>query len=254
MTDTVLLVSGGTEGIGLAVAQRALEEGAAAVVVTGRDRARGEAAAGGLGGCALYLEQDVRTESRWDEVVGEVVGRFGRMDVLVNNAGSIGDSDMQDLESVSLGQWQEIMAVNVESTFLGCRAGVRAMKGNSGGAIVNMSSTAGILGTPAFVAYGAAKAAVAHITKSVALHCARRGYGIRCNAVHPAIIETGMRDRILALYGGDLDAMRTTYLGRVPLGTFGTTDDVAAAVMYLASDDSRYCTGSSLVVGGGLGV
>jgi NAD(P)-dependent dehydrogenase (short-subunit alcohol dehydrogenase family) len=254
LSGKTVLVSGGTAGIGLAIAERALEDGARAVVVTGRDCERGRKAAGCLGGDALYLQQDATDEAGWDAVTDRITERYGHLDVLVNNAGSLGDGDVQDLETVSLDEWRHITAANVESTFLGCRAAIRSMKTNGGGAIVNMSSTAGLLGTPAFVAYGAAKAAIAHLTKSVAVHCARRGYGIRCNCVHPAIVDTSMRDHLIQLYGGDFDAARTTYLSRVPMSRFGTPAEVAAAVVHLASDESSYCTGAGLVIGGGLGV
>jgi 3(or 17)beta-hydroxysteroid dehydrogenase len=254
LTGKTVMVTGGTTGIGLAIAERALQEGATAAVITGRDCARGQEAARGLGDRAHYFQQDVTDEAQWDAVMAAIGERVGHVDVLVNNAGALGDREVQDLESVTLDEWREITAANVESTFLGCRAGVRHMKGNGGGSIVNMSSTAGMLGTPAFVAYGAAKAAIAHITKSVALHCARRGYGIRVNCVHPAIIETSMRDHLIQLYGGDFDAALATYVSRVPMGRFGTADEVAKTVVHLASDDSSYCTGAGLVVGGGLGV
>jgi 3(or 17)beta-hydroxysteroid dehydrogenase len=253
LSGKTVLITGGTAGIGLAIAERARDEGAT-VVVTGRDPDRGREAACRLGDSAQYIQQDVTDETQWDAVTDQVSGKYGHLDVLVNNAGSLGDRDVQDLESVSLDEWRRISAANLESTFLGCRAAIRSMKGNGGGAIVNMSSTAGMLGTPAFIAYGAAKAAIAHVTKSVALHCARRGYGIRCNCVHPAIIETSMRDQLIRLYGGDFDAARTTYLSRVPLGRFGTPEEVAAAVVHLASDESSYCTGVGVVIGGGLGV
>jgi 3(or 17)beta-hydroxysteroid dehydrogenase len=184
-----------------------------------------------------------------------VLERFGRLDVLVNNAGWIGTGNVQSPEETSLDEWQEIFAVNLDGTFLGCRAGIRAMKGNERASIVNMSSTAGLLSTASFCAYGAAKAAVAHLTKSVAIYCAKHGYPIRCNSVHPAIIDdTAMRDTIFRLYGQDVEASRAGYLSRVPLGTLGSPEDVAGAVVYLASDDSKYVTGSQLVVGGGIGV
>ena len=124
----------------------------------------------------------------------------------------------------------------------------------AGGAIVNMSSTAGLLGGPAFIAYGAAKAAVAHLTKSVAVYCARQGFRIRCNVVHPALVETTMSDTIIGLYGGEYETARANYLARVPLGELGTPEQVADAVAFLASDESAYVTGAQLVVGGGLGV
>jgi NAD(P)-dependent dehydrogenase (short-subunit alcohol dehydrogenase family) len=251
--DRVWLVTGGRAGIGRAVAERALADGAAGVVITGRDADGGKETAAELGEHVTFLEQDVTDEARWDEVVDEVLARFGRLDVLVNNAGWVGSGNPQSPETTPFEEWHSILAVNLDGTFLGCRAGIRAMK-DEGGAIVNMSSTAGLLGVPAFIAYGAAKAAVAHLTKSVAVYCARQGFRIRCNVVHPALVETTMSDTIIGLYGGEYETARANYLARVPLGELGKPEDVADAVAFLASDESAYVTGAQLVVGGGLGV
>jgi 3(or 17)beta-hydroxysteroid dehydrogenase len=246
----VAVVTGGTRGIGLAIARRLLAERAQAVVVTGRDAARGAEAAAELGGRAHFVPQDATSEKNWDELVGEVTARFGGLDVLVNNAGWAGPAG-QDPQRTALEDWREVFAANLDSAFLGCRAAIGAMA--PGGAIVNLSSTAGVLSTPAFVAYGAAKAAVAHLTASVAVYCARRGNGIRCNAVLPALIDTDLGTDILHRFDPDPAAALSGYLGRVPLGRLGVPDDVAAAVAYLASDDARYVTAARLVVAGGLG-
>jgi NAD(P)-dependent dehydrogenase (short-subunit alcohol dehydrogenase family) len=222
------------------------------VVLTGRDEALGKQAAKALGEGAHFLPQDVTDEAGWSAVLAEVVARFGGLDILVNNAGWVGGDQPQDPRATTLAHWRQVMAVNLDGTFLGCRAAIGAMAG--GGAIVNVSSTAGLLSTPAFVAYGAAKAAVAHLTKSVAVYCARTGAGIRCNCVHPALVDTPLGADVLRRFDADADQALSTYLARVPLGTLAEPGDVAAAVVYLASDDARYVTGEGLVVGGGLGV
>ncbi|MEW2476745.1 glucose 1-dehydrogenase [Micromonospora gifhornensis] len=254
LAGKVCLISGGTAGIGLTTAELFARHDAQAVVVTGRDPERGAEAVERLGGNAWYLPQDVVDEDRWDAVVDAVVARYGRLDILVNNAGWIGDEQAQDIEEVELEQWRRILAVNLDSVMLGCRAAVRVMGANGGGSIVNVSSTAGLMSTPLFTAYGAAKAAITQLTKSVAVHCAWRRYGIRCNSVHPGLIETDLGDRVLALFDPDVDRARTAYLARVPMGELGTPDDAAAAILYLASDESRHVTGTQLVVSGGLGV
>lgn len=264
LAGKVAVVTGGTGGIGQAIARGMLDEGAHAVVVTGRDARRGAEVAEALGKGACFRPQDVTSEAGWDELTGWIRERFGRLDVLVNNAGWVGGADPQDPVHTTLRQWRDIMAVNLDAVFLGCRAAVRLMTDADGagagaagparGCIVNLSSTAGILSTPAFVAYGAAKAAVAHLTRSVAVHCARSGTGIRCNAVHPALVDTALGDDVLRLFDADVERARQTYLARVPLGTLAAPEDVAGAVVYLASDEARYVTGESLVVGGGLGV
>lgn len=250
LPDQVVLVTGGTAGIGLEVARRAIEEGAQ-VVITGRDALRGQRAVQQLGGRATYMAQDVTAEEGWTEVVDAVVRAFGRLTVLVNNAGWADSGNPQDPEELSYRDWREIMTTNLDSVFLGCRAAIPAMR-ETGGSIVNMSSTAGLMSTPSFVAYGAAKAAVAQFTKSIAVYCARRRYGIRCNSVHPALVDTELADQILRLFGGG-EAARDGYLARVPMGELGTPRDVAEAVVYLASDESRYVTGAQLTVTGGLG-
>lgn len=248
-----MLITGGTSGIGLAAARRAAEEGAR-VIVTGRDAGRGRGALAEIGGEALFLRQDVLDEAQWQEVCDEVVARCGRLDVLVNNAGSVGSGAPQNPEHMALAEWRSVVTLNLDSVFLGCRAAIAAMRRGEGGSIVNLSSTAAILGTPLIAAYGAAKAGVRQLTKSVAVYCARQGYRIRCNSIHPAIIETPLGDQIFHLYGPDPDEARAAYLQRVPLGSLGEPQDVAHAVVYLASDESRYVTGAELLIAGGLGV
>ena len=254
LAEKVILVTGGTNGIGLAIAKYMLNEGARAVIVTGRNRERGLKACQQLGKRLHYLEQDVKDEGRWDEIIHEIYTDYRCLDVLVNNAGSAGTNDIQNPEEMTLTEWQDIMAVNLDSVFLGCRAAITAMKKGTGGSIINMSSTAGLMSTPTFAAYGAAKASVAHLTKSVAVYCARKGYNIRCNSVHPALIDTDLSTQIFRYFSSDLESARQGYLARVPLGMLGTPEDVAPAVVYLASDEARYVTGTQLIIGGGLGV
>jgi 3(or 17)beta-hydroxysteroid dehydrogenase len=168
--------------------------------------------------------------------------------VLVNNAG-IGP--MGDIESTTLELWRRVQAVNVEGVFLGCKHAVRVMKESGGGAIVNLSSIAGIVSGPSMAAYSASKGAVRLLTKSVALHCARKGYNIRCNSVHPSYTDTPMVASIVAGHR-DPDRFRSSLEGAAPLGRLGAPEDVADAILYLASDDARFVTGTELVVDGGL--
>jgi 3(or 17)beta-hydroxysteroid dehydrogenase len=253
LAGQVAVVTGGSGALGVAIARALLAEGAAAVVLTGRDPARGERAAAELGDRAHFRKQDVTDPTRWPDLLAEVVAAFGRLDLLVNNAGWVGRGGPQNPLHTSLDEWREVLAVNLDGVFLGCRAGIAAMSG-TGGCLVNVSSTAGQLSTPSFVAYGAAKAAVAHLSKSVAVYCARAGLDIRCNSVHPALVESSLGDDVLRLFDADVARARANYLGRVPLGRLAVPEDVAGAVVYLASDAARYVTGTELVVGGGLGV
>ena len=179
-----------------------------------------------------------------------VLQKHGRLDILINNAGILATESSQDVESTSLNQWQAVNAVNSEGVFLGCQHGIQAMKA-TGGSIVNLSSIAALMATPHLFAYGASKAAVRQLTKTVAVHCGREGYRIRCNSVHPGVIETSMGDELMALGGGNVEEKWAARIAAIPLGEAGTVDDVASCVLFLASDEARHVTGSALVVDGG---
>ncbi len=250
--DKVALVTGGASGIGRASALRLAAEGAR-VVVSDRDTQGGPRVASELGGGARFLSHDVRDEGAWRRALEETVAAFGRLDVLVNVAGILGEPTGQDPERATLEEFRRINQVNLEGTFLGCKTASPVIRAGGGGSIVNISSVAGILGTPRLAAYGAGKAGVRQITKSVAVYCAQQGDRIRCNSIHPGLIETAMIEGVLrSAGGGDLEAARAAYRGRIPLGVFGSPEDVAHGVVYLASDESRYVTGAELVIDGGL--
>ena len=241
-----VVITGAASGLGAATAQRLHREGAF-VVVTDRDTARGEGIARGLRERSLYRQLDVTREDDWVRVVDGVVALKGRLDVLVNNAGigvpaSIEDATIEDL--------RRTYAVNVEGVFLGCKHAVRVMKGRGGGSIINVSSAAALIGAPDLCTYAASKGAVRSLTKSVAIHCARNGYGIRCNSIHPVFIDTPMLDAMLDA-SGDPARLRRGLEKSIPLGRIGDPEDVAAAVAYLASDDAKFLTGLELPVDGG---
>jgi NAD(P)-dependent dehydrogenase (short-subunit alcohol dehydrogenase family) len=185
-------------------------------------------------------------------VVDETVAGLGRLDILVNSAGI---AVVATIEDTSLADWRRVNAVNAEGTFLGCREAVRAMKENlakgGGGSIVNISSIAGIVGDSYSAAYCASKGAVRLLTKSVALHCARKGYGIRCNSVHPAFTATPMVESFIGK-ARNPDRMRDGLTHAAPLGRMAEASEIAAAILYLASDESAFTTGSEMLVDGGL--
>lgn len=250
--DKVALVTGGASGIGRASALRLAAEGAR-VVVSDRDTQGGPRVASELGGGARFVSHDVRDEGAWQRALEETVAAFGRLDVLVNVAGILGEPTGQDPEHATLEEFRRINQVNLEGTFLGCKTAIPVLRASGGGSIVNISSVAGILGTPMLAAYGAGKAGVRQITKSVAVYCAQQGDHIRCNSIHPGLIETAMIEGVLRSAGGDdPEAARAAYRGRIPLGVFGSPEDVAHGVVYLASDEARYVTGAELVIDGGL--
>lgn len=248
----VALVTGAGSGLGKCFSQMLAAEGAQ-VVMTDIDQASVEDAAAGIGEAAVALGQDVTDEERWGEVVAEAVDRCGGLHVLVNNAG-IGP--FGTVEDTDLATWRKVHEIDLDAVFLGCKYAIPAMAESCreqeiGGSIVNISSVAGIIAAPNLLAYNSAKAAVRHLSKSVALHCARQGYPIRCNSVHPAFIDTPILDQD---WGKAMPREeKLAKLGRqLPLGTVGQPEDIGHAVVYLASDESRFMTGAELVLDGGV--
>jgi NAD(P)-dependent dehydrogenase (short-subunit alcohol dehydrogenase family) len=244
--DKVALVTGGASGIGFATAELLAAEGAR-IVIGDIDRAAGERAAAAIGPRASFHPLDVAREDDWIAVTDTVVRDLGRLDILVNNAGVV---LLKDVEATTLAEWRGLMAVNHDGVFLGCKHAVRVMK-ERGGAIINMSSVAGLIGHPALAAYCASKGGVRLLTKSVALHCARRGYNIRCNSVHPSFVDTPMLDGMLALTD-DPARTRSGWSAAAPLGRLARPAEVARTILFLASDDSAFTTGAEVVIDGGM--
>jgi 3(or 17)beta-hydroxysteroid dehydrogenase len=243
--DKIALITGGASGIGLATADLFAREGAK-VIIGDIDRVTAERAATKLERGAFH-PLDVTREDDWVAATDAVVREHGRLDILVNNAGI---ALSQDFETTTLDDWRRVMAVNLDGVFLGCKHAVRVMKAG-GGVIVNLSSVAGLIGDPRLAAYCASKGGVRLLTKSVALHCARRGYGIRCNSVHPSFVETPMLDAMLAR-ARDPAKARAGYAAAAPLGRIAQPNDVAQMILFLASDESAFTTGAEFVVDGGL--
>ncbi|MEM9122661.1 MAG: glucose 1-dehydrogenase [Pseudomonadota bacterium] len=249
--DRVALVTGGAVGIGAATCLRLAEEGAA-VAVTDVNIDGAEEVAGRIkekGGRAFAMHQDVTDEGQWKTIVDEVVSRFGKLNILVNNAG-IGI--IADVEAETLEGWNRTIDVNLNAVFLGCREAIRAMKEAGSGSIVNISSIEGMIGWSIIPAYNASKGGVRILTKSVALHCCEKGYNIRVNSIHPGFIETAMVDNIGKQVTPELAAELTAKVGSmIPMGHMGEAVDIANGVLYLASDESKFMTGSELVIDGG---
>ena len=246
----VVLITGGASGIGLASAEACAREGAV-VVITDVNAKEGEAQASRLAGAALKIEftrQDAASEADWKRIVDEVLDRHGRLDVLVNNAGV---AVIAPIEQETLEGWRRTQAVNMEGVFLGTREAVRAMK-DRGGSIINISSIEGIIGDPMIPAYNASKGGVRIFTKSAALYCAQQGYGIRVNSVHPGYVGTPLVENALnALPAEQVAALKQDLIARIPLGRIAEPSEIANVVLFLASDESSYMTGSELVVDGG---
>jgi 3(or 17)beta-hydroxysteroid dehydrogenase len=244
LAGKVALITGAASGIGRATA--ALFQGQGARVAA---TDRNEAGLKTLGADAdLTLVQDVTDEARWRVVVDEVLAAFGRLDILVNSAGV---AVLGNIETTTLADWRKVNAVNSEGVFLGCREAVRAMKASGGGSIVNLSSVAGIIGDGSSLAYCASKGAVRLLTKSAALHCARAGYKIRVNSVHPSFAETPMVLEGIAR-AKDPERIRAGLERAAPMGRMGKADEVANTILFLASDESSFTTGAEFMVDGGL--
>jgi 3(or 17)beta-hydroxysteroid dehydrogenase len=240
-------VTGAASGLGRAIARRFAAEGAR-VALADLDAAGGAKAASEIGGAAIFLAHDVTSEERWIANLAQAAAMLGRLDVLVNNAGIV---EGGSIEKTTLEQWRRVHAVNLDGLFLGCKHALPHLRAAGGGAIVNMSSVAGIIGTPGLAAYGASKAAVRQLTKSVALYCAGRKDGIRCNSIHPTFIATPMVEAMIAGAKAP-ERARAVLEAQVPLGRLGEAEEVADLALYLASDESRFVTGAEFVIDGGL--
>jgi cyclopentanol dehydrogenase len=240
----VALISGAARGMGESEARLFAREGAKVVIgdileAEGRVVEKDIQAAGGD---ALFVRLDVTEEADWERAVGRTIERFGRLDVLVNNAGVGAQGRIED---TTVKEWDHVMDINAKGVFLGTRAVIPAMRQAGGGSIVNISSQLGLVGTDnSSPQYQASKGAVRLLTKATAIQYAREG--IRANSVHPGPIVTAMTERRRA----DPEASRKM-LSRIPLGRFGESDEVAYGVLYLASDEAAFVTGSELVIDGG---
>ena len=250
----VALVTGAGSGIGRACAQRLAAEGAV-VVATDIDDAQGKQTVAAItdpGGTASYIHQDVTDESGWESLVQTIGRDQGGLHILVNNAGiGIGGSIL----TMSLAEWRRQQPINLDGVFLGMKHCIPLMRVSKGGSVINMSSVAGLKGSANLSAYCATKGGVRLLTKGVALECAAAGWQIRVNSVHPGVIDTPIWTKVNPEYlspgenAVDVDAMAA--LG-VPMGVAGKPADIANGVLFLASDESSYMTGTELVIDGGI--
>ena len=240
----VALISGGSRGQGAVEAKLFAQEGAKMVIgdILDAEGQRIEAEINETGGECVYVHLDVTSEEDWRNAIGQAVSRFGKLDILVNNAGIYPPASIEDTTEEL---WDRIMDINGKGVFLGTKLAIHEMRKAGGGSIINISSVAGLRASAGAAAYGASKGAVRLLTKSTAIQYA--GDNIRCNSVHPGVIET---DMTLPNLLRDEDA-RQRSADRVPLGRVGQPEDVAWGVLFSASDESSFMTGSELVIDGG---
>lgn len=236
----VALITGGARGQGAAEAALFAAEGATVFLTDVLDE-EGEKTAAACGG--VYLHHDVTSESRWEDVVQAILKDHGRLDILVNNAGIF---KLGSVVTTTLEDYRQVIEINQVGVFLGMRAVAKPMIERGSGAIVNISSVAGMQGSPGAIAYGASKWAVRGMTKSAATELGR--YGIRVNSIHPGIIETPMLHQIPAFESGNADR----WLRRIPAGRVADAHEVAKLALFLASDESSYSSGAEFIIDGGM--
>lgn len=250
----VAVISGGASGIGRACALRLAEEGARVVITDIQDE-RGQQVVAEIteaSGAAEYLRHDVTSEDAWISVMDHVRAHYDRLDVLVNNAGiGLGGSIVE----MTLADFQRQQAINVDGVFLGIKHAIPLMRDSGGGSIINISSVAGLKGSARLAAYNATKGAVRLLTKGVALECAQERWNIRVNSVHPGIIDTPIWQTVapgmLQAGANEIDVEGMAAMA-VPTGVLGKPLDIANGVLFLASDESAYMTGTELVIDAGL--
>jgi len=253
LAGKVALVTGGAGGIGSRIVERMAECGAKVMATDIREETgrflqerllRSEH-------IVAFAAHDVTREDSWVTAIGAVRDRFGKLDVLVNAAGTFAKIS-QPIDNIPFDEWRRVQSINLDSVFLGIRFGVEAMKATGGGSIINIASTAAFIGTRMGAAYGASKGGVRSLTKQAAISCARHGYNIRVNAISPGYIWTPDIEANLIAEHGNRDAALKLVASRNPLGLIGYPDDVAWAVIYLASDESRMVNAIDLVIDGGM--
>lgn len=244
LSGQVAIVTGGASGIGAASASLLEQAGARVIVADLHD-----AAAGGAG---RFVRLDVASEDGWKALLADVLAREGRLDIMVNNAGISGGSGT--VETTTVENWQRVQAVDSEGVFLGCKYAIEGMKRTapgkpaSKGSIVNISSIAGLIGSAGPIAYTAAKGAVRLLSKSVALHCAEKKYGIRCNSVHPGGVDTAIFNPLWQMVGHERGK---SFIGaRHPIGRMAESAELGEVVLWLASDRSSFVTGAEIVADG----
>lgn len=253
VADKIALMTGGASGLAKAAAEMFVAEGGK-VMIADIDEKGGRAVADSLGDAGAFTPLDVTDEAAWINAYAAVKEQFGGVHVVLNSAG-IGWT--QPVTEISLEDWRRVHAIDLDGVFLGCKHGVPAIAetiqgeiGSAKGSIVNISSIAGNIAGHNMAAYNSAKAAVRHLSKSVALHCCRQSLEIRCNSVHPTFVDTPILDKHRERFGPE-EAMRKL-ARQVPIGRVGTPKEIAYAILFLASDESSYTTGSELLVDGGI--
>ena len=243
LNDKAVLISGGARGMGSVEAKLFCSEGASVIIgdILEDEGRKIEAEINESGGVCIFVRLDVTSEEDWNSAVDLAVERFGKLDILINNAGIF---PMESIEETTVESWDKVMDVNAKGVFLGTKAAIPAMRTSGGGSIINLSSIAGLVGSAYSASYNATKGAVRLLTKSTAIQYAKDG--IRANSIHPGLIDTLMASELLS--DPELQIKR---LSSTPMGRTGTAEEIAYGALFLASDESSFMTGSELVIDGG---
>ena len=247
------LVTGAAQGLGAAHAQTLAREGACVLLTDiNADKVAEQAASINAefgAGTAFALAHDVTSSEDWDRAIDYAAQHLGGLSVLVNNAG-VGVRG--NIETCTLDEWRRGFAINVDSVFLGCQKALPLMKDNQPGSIITISSIAGLIASDSMPGYNASKAAVWMLSKSVALYCAKRGWNIRSNSIHPTFVDTPILDGIAANSSHGKDVIMGKLARQIPLGRIGVPQEIANGVLFLASDESSFMTGAELKLDGGI--
>ncbi len=246
----VAIITGAASGLGFAAAQKLLEEGAKVMlsdineeVINSMSERLSQFSQTQFSTCI----HDVTNEDSWIELIDMTEKDFGKINILVNSAGiSLG----ADIVSTDFDIWKKVHEVNLDSVFLGCKYAIPKMSAHGHGSIINISSISGIVAGWNTAAYNSSKAGVRLLSKSVALYCAKKGYDVRCNSLHPAFVNTPILDPLKQAFGADEAVAKLAR--QIPMNKIGDTDDVSYAILYLASDESKFMTGTEIVLDGGL--
>lgn len=251
LAGKIILVTGAASGLGAAMSTKFIAEGAR-VLLTDINAAGAAAKAAELGANAASFGHDATDPAQWEAALAYAEETFGGLHILVNNAG-VGDGGT--VEETSFETWHKVHRIDLDSVFYGCKLALPLMaatcaRDNQHGSILNISSIAGVIAGHNMAAYNSAKAGVRHLTKSVALHCAKRRYNINCNSIHPVFVDTPILDNLTGAMGREEGLAK---LGRqVPLGRVGEPDDIAWGAVYLVSDEAKFVTGHGLYIDGGI--
>lgn len=253
VSGKLALVTGAAQGLGRAHCLALAREGAR-VLATDINAAGAEETAAMINaelgdGTAFALAHDVTSPEQWEAAIDAARDKLGGLNVLVNNAG-IGVPG--NIETCTFADWQRCFDINVNSIFHGCQKALPLMREHAPGSIINISSIAGLIASDTMPAYNASKAAVWMLSKSIALHCAKKRMNIRCNSIHPTFVDTPILDGTARAHALDKDVLMDKLARQIPLGFVGEPNDIAQAVVYLASDESRFVTGAELKIDGGI--